>query len=291
MAKYKKRSYGKLSAGTVAVLVLVFIVLYVFDAIGGAGNNSISGDCEFHFVDVGQGDCAMIISEEAVVVIDAGPQDHAESTEKYIKSYTDTIDYLILTHPHEDHIGGADELFESIKVKNVLLSDAYTDTVTFTKLLDVIDKSGANVIEAKAGDSYNAGDIKFTVLAPLSEFTDLNDYSVVTKVEYGSTSAIITGDVEHNNERLMAEEYTYFGLHANIYQVAHHGSSTSNHEDFIDAVSPDFAVIQCGEDNSYGHPHFETIDKLEERKIPYYRTDKMGHIVFVSDGKDVWLAD
>ncbi len=291
MARRKKKPFGKLSAGTVAILLIIFAVLYVMDTIGGVTENNVTDDCEFHFIDVGQGDSTMIINETGVVVIDAGPQDHADSTEKYIKSYTDTIDYLILTHPHEDHIGGADELFDSIEVKNVILSDAYTDTLTFTKLLDKIDESGANVIEAKAGDSYNAGEIKLTILSPISEFKDLNDYSVVTKVEFGDTAAIITGDVEHHSEKIMVEEYGALKLRADIYQVGHHGSSTSNHDSFIDAVSPEFAVIQSEEGNSYGHPHWETIEKLEDRDITYFRTDKMGHVVFVSDGKEVKLYD
>ena len=291
MARRNKKPLNKLSAGTVAIIVIVFAILYVFDMVGSSNESVVTGECEFHFIDVGQGDSTLIMSEDGVVVIDAGPQDHADSTERYIKSYTDTIDYLILTHPHEDNIGGADELFDSIKINNVILSDAYTDTLTFNRLLDKIEQSGANVIEAKAGNSYNAGEIKFTILAPVSDFTNLNDYSVVTKVEFGNTSAMITGDVEHHSEKLMIEEHGAYNLRADIYQTSHHGSSTSNHDTFMDAVSPEFAVIQSEEGNSYGHPHRETIAKLEERNIPYYRTDKMGHIVFVSDGEEVKLAD
>jgi len=244
-------------------------------------------ECQFHFVDVGQGDCAMIISGRDVVVIDTGPQDHAKSTVEYISEYTDTIEYLILTHPHEDHIGAADELLEAINVENVILSDASIDTTSFDKLLDAIDKSGANVIEARAGDDYSAGGIDFTILSPIDEFVNLNDYSIVTKVEYGDVSAIITGDVEHNSEKEIVRYYGEYRLKADILEVSHHGSQTSNHEDFIDAISPNYAVIQCAKDNPYGHPHKETIDALEDREITYYRTYEDGHVVFVSDGEKV----
>lgn len=291
MARRRRNPFGKLSAGGVAVLLIVFVILYVFDMVGPEPKSTVEGECEFHFIDVGQGDSTLILSEGGVVVIDAGPQDHADSTERYIKSRTDTIDYLILTHPHEDHIGGADELLDSLKINNVILSDAYTDTLTFTRLLDKIEESGANVIEAKSGSTYNAGEIKLTILSPISEFSNLNDYSVVTKVEFGNTSAMITGDVEHHSEKLMVEEFGANKLRCDIYQISHHGSSTSNHDSFMDAVSPEFAVIQSEAGNSYGHPHRETIEKLEERNITYYRTDKMGHIVFVSDGEEVKLSD
>ena len=288
MAQYRGKA-KTLSMTATAVVVVIFIVIYLLDSIFGLGSKQIDGECEFHFLNVGQGDCTMIITEDSVVVIDAGPDDHADSTQKYIKSYTDTIDYLILTHPHEDHIGGADEIIESMNVKNIIMSDASTDTGTFSSLLDVIEKSQINLIEAQAGDSYSTGEIYFTILAPIAEFTDLNDYSIVTKVEFGETSVIITGDVENHSEKLIAEEYASF-LHADILQVGHHGSYTSNCEEFVSSVLPEYAVISCGKDNEYGHPHSETIERLEKYGIDYYRTDELGHIVFTSDGENVQYA-
>lgn len=287
MSRGKKGKVGKLSSGAVAVIVIICIIFYLMDALGGTGNKDIEAECEFHFIDVGQGDATMILTGEGAVVIDAGPGDHADSTLEYIKSYTDRIDYLILTHPHEDHIGGADEIIENIKVENVIMSDAYSDTLVFTTLLDAIEAADVNVIEAVPEDSYEAGGIKLTILAPLSEFTDLNDYSIVTHVEYGKTSVVVTGDVENHSEKLMVERFGPLVLSADILQVGHHGSSTSNSAKFIDAVSPKWAVISCGEGNSYGHPHKETLDKLKKRGIEWFRTDELGHIVFESDGENI----
>lgn len=280
----------KLTAIVSFVAVAVFIAFYVYDMLFGLISGPDTGECEFHFIDVGQGDCAMIITEEATVVIDTGPQDHAKSTEKYIKRYTDTIDYLILTHPHEDHIGGADELIESVIVKNVIMSDAYTDTVTFSNLLDAVEAADINVIEAKSTDKYRAGDIDITILAPIGDFTDHNDYSIVMKVEYGETSAIVTGDAEQHAEGLIIENFDDGLLSADILKLGHHGSYTSNSDGFLEIVSPQYAVITCGEDNEYGHPHTEILDKLDERGIDYFRTDEDGHIVFRSNGRDLEVS-
>ena len=284
----KRRNGGiKLSATGTAIVVTVFVIIYILDSVFGLGNKKVTGECEFHFIDVGQGDATMIITEENVVLIDTGTQDHADSLLTYVKSYTDTIDYMILTHPHEDHIGGADEIIESILVKNIIMSDADSNTYTFTKLLDAIERENINLIEGVAGDSYTAGEIEFTILSPLTEFRDYNDYSLVTKVEFGNTSAIITGDVETHSERDMLEKYSFTTLKADIFQVGHHGSYTSNSTDFIKTIDPDYAVISCGIDNEYGHPHRETLEKLKKYDITYYRTDEVGSIVFFSDGKEL----
>jgi len=277
----------KLSATGTAIVVTVFVILYILDAVFGLGNADVSGKCEFHFIDVGQGDATMIITEDSAVLIDTGTQSHAERLATYVKSYTDKIDYMILTHPHEDHIGGADEIIESIYVENIIMSDADSDTYTFTKLLDAIEDANINLIQGIAGDSYTAGEIEFTILSPLEDFRDYNDYSLVTKVEFGNTSAIITGDVETHSEKDMVEKYGYNGLNADIFQVGHHGSYTSNSTEFIKCIDPEYAVISCGIDNEYGHPHRETLEKLERYDITCYRTDEMGTIVFSSDGKDL----
>lgn len=267
-----------------AIIAIVMVVAYGFDIFGGGATKVAGGNCEFHFIDVGQGDCTLIVSKENTVIIDAGPNSCADETLKYISEYTDKIDYLILTHPHEDHIGGADEIIESIKVENIIMSDAASDTKTFSRLLDCIEESSANLIEGKAGESYTAGEISFRILAPLSEFTDMNDYSLVTRVEFGETSILVTGDAEKHSEDLIVAEYTRGELRSNILRLAHHASNTSNTMELMEIVSPEYAVISCGTGNTYGHPHREVIQKLEEADIEYFRTDKDSHTVFRSDG-------
>lgn len=286
----EKRKLDPKTKKSIAISIAVLIistVLYLYETVYLGNDTSFGGGCEIHFLDVGQGDCTMIITEENTVVIDAGPNEFGKRAERYVSDYTDTVDYLILTHPHEDHIGGADELIESLDVKNVILSDATSDTVVFSTLLDTIENSSCNVIKANVGDEYRAGDIKLTILAPFFEFTDYNDYSIVTKVEYGNICAMVTGDAEKHSESEMVKRYGMLGLRADILKMGHHGSSTSNTIRFLDAVSPRYAVIQCGEGNVYGHPHRETLEKLKSRRISYYRTDLDGNVVFTTDGKEI----
>lgn len=292
MEKKKKKygSFGKRRGKlkitlTVVLAALLFLCLYffVFEALRPKVEN---GTCEFHFIDVGQGDCTMFISENDCVVIDAGPRACEKTTLGYIHAYTDNIDYLILTHPDEDHIGGAACLINGIRVKNVIMTDAVKDTYVFDTLLDALEKRAVNLIKAEPGAKFDAGDIGFTVLAPIGEFSDYNNYSIVTKVEYGESSVIVTGDAETYSETAMMEKYGTT-LCSDVLKLAHHGSSTSTGEEFFRTVSPEFAVISCGKDNSYGHPHRETLELLKKYGVEYYRTDKEGTVILVSDGKTV----
>lgn len=291
MSKSAKRKYQKNKAIGIlsAAVAAIACILYVWDIFFG-GQYTVSGGCEFHFIDVGQGDSSMFLTEDNAVVIDSGTAENASRTESYIKSRTDKIDYLILTHPHEDHIGGAQEILENIKVENVIMTDAASDTFTFTNLLDRIDKSGANVICGRAGDTFSAGDMEITVLAPLGEFDNFNNYSMVVRIDYGKTSAMVTADAEKASERLMIDRWSADMLRADVLKLGHHGSSTSSSKEFVLSVDPKWAVISCGKNNSYGHPHDVTLELLSDYNIPYVRTDETGNIVFVSDGTGIELA-
>lgn len=275
-----------------AVAVVIACALYVWDVFGGASSSgrAAEGECEFHFIDVGQGDCSMFLTDESCIVVDSGTASAAAKTEKYINSYTDKIDYLILTHPHEDHIGGAAELIGNIKVENILMTDAASNSYTFSNLLDKMEQSDARVIQADAGDTYSAGGMDIKILAPLHEFDNLNDYSMVVRISYKDTAALVTGDAEKNSEKLMCERWQD-DLNADVLKLGHHGSSTSSSKNFVLSVDPVWAVISCGKNNSYGHPHDVTVELLNDYGIPYVRTDERGCIVFVSDGSSVKLAD
>lgn len=288
--KVKKRFVKRGLEALAAVLLILTVAFYVWDTFG--ENHGISsGECEFHFIDVGQGDCSMFITEEGAIVVDAGTTAAAADTEKHIKSYTNKIDYLVLTHPHEDHIGGAAEIIRNIKVDTIILTDASSDTFTFSNLLDAMDKSGADIICARQGDTFSAGGMDMTVLAPLGEFDNFNNYSIVVRIDYGDTSALVTGDAEKASEKLMCKRWDNGELRADVLKLGHHGSSTSSSKEFVLSVDPMWAVISCGKDNIHGHPHGVTTELLEDYGIPYVRTDEAGSIVFVSDGRNIELLE
>lgn len=245
----------------------------------------------YHFIDVGQGDGTLILSEKGSVLIDAGPGDHTLSTVEYIGTLTDTIDIMILTHPHEDHIGAAYEIINTVDVNTVIMPDASSNTATFTKLLDAIEKNGCNVIEAKAGDMYNSGEIQIELFGPvMKDDENLNNVSIFTKITTGEITAMFTGDAEKEAENELLKKYSKDQLDADIFQVGHHGSSTSNSIKLLKAVTPDIAVISCSDDNTYGHPHKETLDNLQEFGINVYRTDTMGSVVITTDGKNIGVS-
>lgn len=248
----------------------------------------VDGEAVFHFIDVGQGDAVLICTADGNVLIDAG----TGKSEKDLKAYLDaqgikTIDYAVFTHPHEDHIGGADMIMQNYKVKNVILPDKTHTSATYNKMMDAIDESGAKVIIAKPDATYSVGELKMTVLAPLkSSYSELNNYSVVVRVDFGGASAMLTGDAEDLSEEEMISRYGYTGkLNCDLLKVGHHGSDSSSTQAFLDKVSPSVAVISCGEGNDYGHPHRLILDRLNKSNIPYYRTDLEGSIVFSTDGE------
>ena len=195
-----------------------------------------------------------------------------------------SIDYVVGTHPHEDHIGGLDDVIRTFDVESVYMPKVTADTKTFEDVLDAVDEKGLTINTAKAGVTLVDGDrLSVKMLAPvLDEYDNTNDYSAVIKVVYGDTSFLFTGDAEEYAESLITGDVS-----ADVLKVGHHGSSTSTGEAFLQRVSPSYAVISCGFDNSYGHPHIETMEKLGSLGIPVLRTDEMGTVVAESDGTEI----
>ena len=255
-------------------------------------SSEIDAKYSYHFIDVGQGDSTLILSEESSVLIDAGPGDHASTTFEYIKQLTDTIDIMILTHPHEDHIGGADDVINELNVKKVVMPDASSETSVFEKLLVAIENEGCDVVEGTPGVELSAGDIGISIYGPaLTDYSDLNDASIFARITTGSVTAMFTGDGEKAAENAVLENCGAEKLNADILHAGHHGSSTSNTLAFLEAVSPEIAVISCGTDNSYGHPHDEILTLFEEHDLDVYRTDKMGTVVITSDGEKIAVSE
>lgn len=294
-------SKKRLPLETVILLVLAFLVGYylkeagVLDRwqTGSFGSLSLPEELEegkayFHFLDVGQGDASLLVSDGKGVVIDTGSASMADSVSQYINEYVPEVEYMILTHPHEDHMGSAAEVLRQVTVKNIILPDASSDAKFFSRFLDVAEEKHINVVEAVPGDTFTVGEMMLTILAPLADdYDSLNNYSVVTRVDVGETTVLFTGDAEREVEEALLDTYAASELDCDLFQAGHHGSSTSNTRDFISVLSPLAAVISCGKDNSYGHPHRETISTFEELGVEVFRTDEAGTVVFASDGKSI----
>ncbi|MEE0981483.1 MAG: ComEC/Rec2 family competence protein [Acutalibacteraceae bacterium] len=250
------------------------------------------GEMLVDFLDVGQGDCTLIRSSDAVILVDAGEAGTADVVISYLKEKgIKNIDCCIATHPHSDHIGALYRIFEEFSVDTVLLPDIPDEliptTSTYEKFLDGLENV-KNIIPAGAGDDFKFGSLNIDVLGPVKEYDDLNHMSLVSKVSFGNTSVMLTGDTETPAETDMLKKRNV-DYSADILKVGHHGSKTSTSEKWLKAVNPHFAVVSCGLDNDYGHPHKSIVNRLENFGVEYYRTDLEGHILFKSDGNEITL--
>ncbi len=245
------------------------------------------------FIDVGQGDSILIQAGDQAMLVDAGTNESGSVVTDYLRSLNIAkLDYLIGTHPHEDHIGGMDDVIRSFEISTVIMPDVSHTTQTYEDVLDALLEKELTITAPHPGDVYSLGDASFTILSPSEEIArqavetgDLNNLSVGIRLVYGSTAFIMCGDAESASEEAMVESGLL--LKADVLKAGHHGSSTSTSDAFLAAVDPEYAVISCGRDNSYGHPHQETLDKLNAAGISIFRTDEQGTIVAVSDGSEI----
>ena len=223
------------------------------------------------------------------MLIDASTAEYGEGIADYIKDngYS-KIDYLVATHPHADHIGGMQDVVEQLEIGEIYMPKASSTTKTYKNLLKAIKAKGNKINTAKAGNTiYSDSSLGIDILAPNSDsYEEINDYSVVIKLVYGSKSFLFTGDAEKLSENEITADVS-----ADVLKVGHHGSSTSSSDKFIKRVNPEYAVISCGEGNSYGHPHKETIKTLNKYDIEVFRTDTMGTIIAQTDGESLEITD
>jgi beta-lactamase superfamily II metal-dependent hydrolase len=255
-------------------------------ASGAKAGNTKAAKMEVHFIDVGQGDSTLITCDGHAMLIDAGDYSKGTAIQNYLQRQKVTkLDYLILTHPDSDHIGGAPVIITKFEIDKVFVSNYEKDNKTYLKLIQALDNKRLKYTTPKVGTQYTLGTAKITILAPNGEYDNPNDASVALMIQNGENKFLFTGDAGEDAERDMLE--TDIGLSADVLKAGHHGSRTSTSGKFFEAVSPSCAVISCGEDNSYGHPHAETLNTFRMNGVKVYRTDEDGTIVAVSDGKKV----
>lgn len=245
------------------------------------------------YIDVGQGDSALILTPDGKsMLIDAGESSAKNKVAQILEEYgITTLNMLVATHPHSDHIGGMQYIVENFQIEQVCLPGVSHTSQGYENLLLAIQERKIPALQAKAGESFQLGsDVHCEILAPVQEeYENLNDYSAVIRVCFGETSFLFTGDAEALSEAEILEN-TAGSIHSTVLKAGHHGSKTSSSDAFIRAVSPEAAVISCASENSYGHPHTETLETLARHRVTIYRTDELGDILAYSDGETVRFA-
>lgn len=242
---------------------------------------------EVYYIDVGQGDSIFIISPEGkTILIDGGEKD--SNVTDFLKSRKiKTIDVLIATHPHSDHIGGLVDVVKNYNVKSVYMPNITHTTKAFENLLLAIKEKNLKIKLAYEGVTLPIEGIDAVFVSPQKDIKNdnLNEYSAVLKLTYKDTSFLFTGDAENGSEqRMLSSEQN---IKVDVLKVGHHGSKSSTSTTFLNKVNPKYAIISCGAGNKYGHPHDVTIKKLNDKKIKTYRTDKDGTVHAISDGKNI----
>lgn len=255
------------------------------------GNSVPDGDTlQVHYIDVGQGDCQLIVSSSETVLIDCGEREYYESVIDYIKSIgISKLDYVVVSHPHTDHMGGMSYIIDEFDVGTVIMpkiqDSALPNTNAYKRMLTSISEKNIKVNYAEPGKKYGVGGAVMTVLSPVKDYNDLNNYSAAVRITHGENTFLFTGDIEKKAE---ADILSSGGdVSATVLKAAHHGSSGSSSKAFIDAVNPEYVVIEVGTGNDYGHPHKETLKWIEERGLKLYRTDLNGNVIFTSTGSSL----
>ncbi|HOV80941.1 MAG TPA: MBL fold metallo-hydrolase [Bacillota bacterium] len=239
-----------------------------------------------HFLDVGQGDSILVqFPNSKNMLVDAGPPEAANRIINYLRNNgVSTVNYLVATHPHADHIGSMPAVIKSFPAGEVFMPGVTTNTQIFRDLLAAIKSEGLQITKAKAGVVIlEEGNLSAFFLAPCKDsYESLNNYSAVIKIEWGDTAFLLTGDAEEQSEFEMLVSNVETPK-ADVLKVGHHGSQSSTSVAFLGAVSPKYAVISAAKNNDYNHPHRETIEKLDKAGITTLRTDKSGTVVFAAD--------
>ena len=246
--------------------------------------NESSSNLKIYFVDVGQADCILINDNNEYGLIDAGNNEDGEKIVKYFKDLGITkFKYVFGTHAHEDHIGGMDNIIENFQIEHFYMPDVITTTRTFEEVLDALEEKNIAFETPEEDENLTFSDTVFKVLHVGKDKRDLNDTSIVLKLTYKNTSYLFMGDATSSVEKDILDK----DIKSDVLKVGHHGSQYSSTISFLKKVSPKYAIIEVGKNNSYNHPKEVTLKKLEDLGTKIYRTDEDGTIILTSDGENM----
>lgn len=245
------------------------------------------GELEVHFIDVGNADAILLISEGKAMLIDAGENSSGDEVLSYVKSQGVTeLQYAVGTHPHSDHIGGLDTVLYGIPTETLFMPEKEHTTKTYKDVLTAVEETGTHLTVAEAGNSFQLGSTLLTILSPDQVWDDLNNNSVVLLAQNGEDSFIFAGDAESDAETVMLETGVVPDI--DVLKIGHHGSNTSSSYRWLRETMPEYCVITCGADNDYGHPHKEVLSRLNDlsriNDTAVFRSDYNGNITAYSNG-------
>lgn len=288
----KNAYYRKKYLFIILFIISISFAVFIFKFLNNNSNIIYApeeGKMIVYYIDVGQGDSILIQVNKKNLLIDSGPKSDKKKLLYYLsKINIDKIDYIISTHPHEDHIGNMSEIIDNYNVLNFYAPKVQSTTKTFEQMIDSLKAKNLKINVIKKGtDSINLGEnTKVTVFSPTKDYyEDLNNYSPILKIQYGKTSFLFTGDAQKDIEKEMIASNE--DISADVLKVGHHGSSTSTTKEFLNKVHPSIGVLSVGLDNSYNHPNTDTLKRLKDSNVRIYRTDKDGIVILSSDGSTI----
>ena len=295
MCKRKKQNNKiKIIKSIIAIVILALIsifgteneILNQLNKQEEVSSTSTSSNLEAYFIDVGQADSILIKNNNEAMLIDAGNNEDGEDVVKFIKEKgINKLNYVVGTHPHEDHIGGLDDVINSdIEIENILMPKIQTNTKIFEDVLDAISNKGLKITEPKKGDTFQIGEASCEIMTDsIINEKNLNLSSITIRLQFGNNSMLLMGDSEVENEKTRTWSKT------DVLKVGHHGSLTSSSEEFLNEVQPQYAIIMVGKNNSYKLPKQEILDRLNKRNIKIHRTDEEGTIELIMNGNEILI--
>jgi len=258
-------------------------------AIGGRSAIVTSSDepgLTVFFIDVGQSDATLIVCGGSAMLIDGGNPSDSSLIYSFLQRYGIThLEYIVATHAHADHVGGLVGALNYATVSVALSPVTDFDTRAFENFVRYLNAQGVSITVPKHGDTFMLGSSHVQIVGPINESSNPNNTSIVMRVTYGETIFLFAGDAEGALERDILE--AGYDISATVLRVGHHGGDTSTTYPFLREIMPTYAVISCGRDNQYGHPHENLLSRLRDADVTVFRTDMQGTITAVSDGRTV----
>ena len=252
--------------------------------------SAVSGEgLTIQYIDVGQADCALLECDGQYMLIDGGNRDDSQLVVSFLEQQgVKELAAVVCSHAHEDHVGGLPAVLAVYPTKVVYAPTKTYSSSIFDKFVYYTDQQGLDITIPAPGDQFTLGQAVVTVMGPVKSYADTNDTSIVLWVKYGETNFLFTGDMETEAENDMLDYWEgKVDWKADVLKVGHHCSNSSTGYRFLNEVNPAYGVISLGKDNSYGHPHKEPMSRLRQAGVTILRTDELGTIQAVSDGKEV----